>query len=51
MFIKLLNDQNVKYCLDNINHKTFSKGEDSAPDLEDIRVTMSLPLYQTQLGN
>ena len=37
MFIKLLNDQNVKYCLDNINHKTFSKGEDSAPDLEDIK--------------
>ena len=37
MFIKLLNDQNVKYCLDNINHKTFSKGEASAPDLEDIK--------------
>ena len=37
MFIKLLNDQDIEFCLDNINHKTFNNGDKSAPDLEDIK--------------
>jgi len=37
MFIKLLNDQDIEFCLDNINHKTFNSGDKSAPDLEDIK--------------
>tara|TARA_R100001143_G_C3330349_1_gene119129 strand:+ start:37 stop:672 length:636 start_codon:yes stop_codon:yes gene_type:complete len=37
MFIKLLDDQDIEFCLDNINHKTFNNGDKSAPDLEDIK--------------
>tara|TARA_Y100000593_G_scaffold63483_1_gene117324 strand:- start:3266 stop:3907 length:642 start_codon:yes stop_codon:yes gene_type:complete len=37
MFIKLLSDQDVEYCLDNINHKTFKDGDKSAPQLDDIK--------------
>ena len=37
MFIKLLDDQDIEFCLDNINYKTFNSGDKSAPDLEDIK--------------
>jgi len=37
MFIKLLSDQDIEFCLDNINHKTFNSGDKSAPNLEDIK--------------
>mgnify|MGYP003631351746 FL=1 len=37
MFIKLLTEDEVKFCLDQINTKTFKNGEDTAPDLEDLK--------------
>ena len=37
MFIKLLTKDEVKFCLAQINSKTFKKGEYSAPQLEDIK--------------
>jgi len=37
MFIKLLSDQDIEFCLDSINHKTFNSGDKSAPNLEDIK--------------
>jgi predicted 2-oxoglutarate/Fe(II)-dependent dioxygenase YbiX len=37
MFIKLLTEDEVKFCLDQINTKTFKNGEDTDPDLEDIK--------------
>ena len=37
MFIKLLTEDEVNFCLDKIDSNTFKNGEDTAPDLEDIK--------------
>ena len=37
MFIKLLTEDEVNFCLDKIDQNTFKNGEDTAPDLEDIK--------------
>ena len=37
MFIKLLTEDEVNFCLDKIDSNTFKNGGDTAPDLEDIK--------------
>ena len=48
MFIKLLTEEEVNFCLDKIDQNTFKNGEDTAPNLEYIKVTKNLKVSQTR---
>ena len=37
MFIKLLSEDEVNFCLDKINSNTFKGGKETAADLESIK--------------